>query len=103
MKAYEVAAEIVGVAASTVRDWVKEYEVMEYVVLESKRGRHTKTACPILNDMEFREEFKNYVRKSSCEKGIEHIGEPSRSLVVLVLLVTWVIRIPYPLNSANNP
>ena len=96
MKAYEVAAEIVGVATSTVRDWVKEYEVMEYVVLESKRGRHRKTACPILNDMEFREEFKNYVRKSSCEKGIKHIGES-------VLRVTWVIRIPYPLNSANNP
>ena len=70
LKAYEEAAEIVGVGTSTVRDWVREYEMMEYVVLESKRGKHAKTASPILNDFEFREEFKAYVRETSCEKGI---------------------------------
>ena len=41
---------------------------MEYVVMESRRGKHAKTASPIF-DPEFREEFKAYVRQSSCEKG----------------------------------
>ena len=68
MKAYNEAAEIVGVAMTSVRKWVREYEVSEYVVYESKKGKHAKTASPIF-DNEFREEFKNYVRKSSREKG----------------------------------
>ena len=71
MKAYKKAAEIVRVSRYTVRDWVRDYEMMEFVILESQRGKHSKTASPILNDMEFREEFKEYVRESSCEKGME--------------------------------
>ena len=51
------------------RAWVREFEMMEYVITDSKRGKHSKTASPILNDPDFREEFKNYVKTSSCEKG----------------------------------
>ena len=69
MKAYRVSAKIVKVDEATVRKWVHEFEMMEYVILESKRGKHTKSPSPILNDLEFREEFKDYVRASSREQG----------------------------------
>ena len=70
LKAYEAAAETVGVSKTSIRTWVREYETMEYVVVESRRGKHAKTASPIF-DMEFREEFRAYVRQSSCEKGTQ--------------------------------
>jgi transposase len=69
LRAYDEAAETVGVAISTMRAWVREYEMMEYVVLQSKRGKHAKTPSPILDDFEFREEFKAHVKNSSREQG----------------------------------
>ena len=60
-------------AESTIRAWVREFEMMEYVITDSKRGKHSKTASPILNDPDFREEFKNYVKTSSCEKGNRYL------------------------------
>ena len=73
VKAYKEAASTVGVAESTIRAWVREFEMMEYVIADSKRGKHSKTASPILNDPDFREEFKNYVKTSSCEKGNRYL------------------------------
>ena len=66
------------VATSTVRSWVREFEMLEYVVLESRRGKHSKTPSPILNDMEFREEFKQHVRNTSRELGKSKLGYPEQ-------------------------
>ena len=68
MAAYEHTANTVGAGSSTVRAWVREFETLEYI-LDSRRGKHSKTDCPILDDLEFREEFKTQVRKTSREQG----------------------------------
>ena len=85
LRAYEEADETVGVAISTMRAWVREYEVMEYVVLESKRGKHAKTPSPILNNFEFREEFKAHVKNSSREQGkytLHKIGQSLKKTLI---------------------
>ena len=68
MRAYEHAAKIVKVGESTVRKWVQEFELMEFIV-KSKRGAHAKTWCPILEDPEFREKFIQHVRQTSRIQG----------------------------------
>ena len=68
LDAYEKAANTVRVGISTVRNWVKDFEVEEYII-DSMRGKHSKTATPILDNLEFREEFKSHVRQTSREQG----------------------------------
>ena len=66
--AYENTAQTVKVAPRTVRSWVQDFEASEFIA-ESRRGCHTKTTSPILEDEEFREEFKQHVRENSREQG----------------------------------
>ena len=66
--AYEMAAKTVKVCTRTVRAWVQDYEATQYI-LQSKRGRHSKTSSPILEDLEFRERFKEHVRLNSRVQG----------------------------------
>ena len=68
MVAYIKAADIVKVAPKTVRMWVQDFEVSEFIA-ESRRGRHSKTSSPIVDDPEFREMFKDYVRNNSRKQG----------------------------------
>ena len=70
LDAFKVAANTVKVGTCTVRDWVRDFELQEYIV-DSRRGKHSKTESPILDNPEFREEFKAYVRQSSREQGME--------------------------------
>ena len=64
-------SDLVQVSERTVRRWVAEYETLEYVS-KSQRGKHSKVASPI-NDPEFREEFKAYVREASRPRGTSPI------------------------------
>ena len=68
MQAYNKAAGIVKVAPKTVRMWVQDFEASECIA-DSRRGRHSKTSSPIVDDPEFRELFKNYVRNNSRKQG----------------------------------
>ena len=68
MEAYNNAAEIVKVAPKTVRMWVQDFEASECIA-ESRRGRHSKTSSPIVDDPDFREMFKDYVRSNSRKQG----------------------------------
>ena len=67
-KSAEHAANLVGLSLWTVADWVREFETTTFLV-ESKRGRHAKTATPI-NDEGFRAEFKAHVKENSRLSGI---------------------------------
>ena len=68
IEGYKKAAKTVSVATRTVRSWVQDYEATQFIA-ESRRGRHSKTSSPILEDLEFREEFKEHVRQTSREQG----------------------------------
>ena len=52
LDAYEVAAKTVNVGTSTIRSWVIEFEAQEYIA-DSRRGKHSKTESPILDDLKF--------------------------------------------------
>ena len=67
LDAYEVAAKTVNVGTSTIRSWVIEFEAQEYIA-DSRRGKHSKTESPNLEDLKFREEFKCRVRETSREQ-----------------------------------
>ena len=58
----------VRVGIRTLRNWVKDFEVEEYII-DSMRGKHSITATPILDNLDFREEFKSHVRQTSREQG----------------------------------
>ena len=80
IEGYKKAAKTVNVATRTVRSWVQDYEATQFIA-ESRRGRHSKTSSPILEDFEFREEFKEHVRQTSREKGkIEFVPSEVRTL-----------------------
>ena len=68
IKGYKKVAKTVKVGTRTVRSWVQDYEATQFIA-ESGRGRHSKTSSPILEDLEFREEFKEHVRQTSREPG----------------------------------
>ena len=64
----EVAAKV-KVAEMTVRRWVQEFEAYNHI-MESMRGKHSKTSSPILTDPEFRAKFIAHVREASRPQGI---------------------------------
>ena len=69
MAAYESAAALVKVSSRTVRTWVLDFETYE-IISKSQRGKNSKVKyCPIVDDLDFREEFKNHVRQYSRQKG----------------------------------
>ena len=47
--------------------WVATFE-REGVIVESRRGKHSKTVSPIM-EIEFRDNFISHVRSESCKKG----------------------------------
>ena len=67
-KAYKKTAKTVKVATRTVQRWVQDFEVSQFIS-DSKRGRHSKTSSPILDNPDFREKFKDYVRQNSRVPG----------------------------------
>ena len=101
IEAYNKTAEIVKVAPSSVRTWVQDYEVSEFIA-ESKRGRHSKTSSPIIDDPNFREKFKNYVRKNSREPGTLVVLDPLlckvfKLFIVKVRRISLVLSLQYGL------
>ena len=69
MTAYSSVAASIRVSPTTVRSWISHFEMYE-VIPKSERGHHSKvTYSPIVDDPEFREEFKIFVRENSRPKG----------------------------------
>ena len=68
LEAYRVAAQIVKVHTDTIREWVREFE-MDKFIIDSRRGKHSKTSSPILEDLEFREQFRSHVRETARIQG----------------------------------
>ena len=66
-KAKEHAANMVGMSKWTIAEWVRDFETHTFLV-ESKRGRHSKTVSPINNET-FRAEFKAHVKENSRKSG----------------------------------
>ena len=66
---FEKVSSKIHVHAQTVRDWIREFEGSN-CLSESQRGKHTKTSSPILDNQEFRDEFKAYVKENSKIKGL---------------------------------
>ena len=67
--AYQLAAEKVKVSPKTVSRWVLDYETYEYIA-KSNRGKNSKVYSPIINDPEFRDQFRTHVREVSRVKGM---------------------------------
>ena len=61
------AGKLIGISGRTIGVWVREFELKTYLV-ESRRGKHSKTVSPITN-ADFREEFKSYVKENSRKSG----------------------------------
>ena len=68
MAAYRTVSERVNVTEKTVRNWVSDFEMMT-IVRETRRGKHSKTMSPIVDDPEFKFKFKDYVRTNSRRRG----------------------------------
>ena len=69
MAAYSSVAASIKVSPTTVRNWVFHFETYE-VIPKSERGNNSKVAySPIVDDPEFRAEFKDFVRECSRPKG----------------------------------
>ena len=66
------AAGLVGVSHWTIQKWANEFETTTFLV-ESKRGKHSKTISPI-NDEAFCAEFKDHVKENSRKRGIVLLG-----------------------------
>ena len=71
MEAYKTVCEHVQVTERTIRAWVADFELMCFV-RDSKRGKHSKTLSPIMNDLEFKEKFKEHV-KCNSRKQVNYI------------------------------
>ena len=65
---YDRVARHLSINTLTVRRWVGDYEATHYIK-ESIRGKHTKMYSPITEDLEFRAEFKDFVKRNSKVKG----------------------------------
>ena len=63
------------VSPRTVSKWVLDYETYEYIV-KSNRGQHSKVYSPIVNDPEFRDQFRAHVREVSRVKGVSEKEAP---------------------------
>ena len=72
MAAYQTVSDRIKVTEKTVRTWVKDFDMM-MVVRESKRGKHSKTMSPIMNDPDFKAQFKEYVKSNSRKQGLYNI------------------------------
>ena len=68
MDAYRTVADKIKVSLRTIIHWIKEFEALSYI-RDSRRGKHSKTYSPILEDDDFREEFKSHVRENSKKQG----------------------------------
>ena len=68
MDAYKTVADKIKVSMRTFIYWIKEWEALSYI-RDSRRGQHSKTYSPILEDDKFREEFKSHVRENSKKQG----------------------------------
>ena len=67
-EAYEkVAARLKG-NVHTIQRWIKDFEALSHI-RESQQGKHSKTYSPILEDEDFREEFKAHVKENSKIRG----------------------------------
>ena len=79
------------VTARTVESWVHDFET-DLFIADSKRGRHSKTESPIMDNLEFREEFKQHVRQTSREQGITsavlNLVDTTNYLYFFELLIT---------------
>ena len=69
MKAYKDAADLVNVTEKTIRNWVADFELTT-IVRKSKRGKHSKTLSPIVDNPDFKLKFKEYVKASSRRQGV---------------------------------
>jgi hypothetical protein len=76
--AYEQVAARLKIGVRSIFTWVKDFEALNYI-RESKRGKHAKTYCPILEDEIFRAEFKLHVKENSKKQG-EIIDKSKTSL-----------------------
>ena len=65
---YDRVARHLSINTLTVRRWVGDYEATHYIK-ESIRGKHTKMYSLITEDLEFRAEFKGFVKRNSKVKG----------------------------------
>ena len=64
MAAYKIVSEKVKVTEKTIRNWVADFELVT-IVRDSKRGKHSKTMSPIMENPEFKAKFKDYVKTNS--------------------------------------
>ena len=82
-RAYRKVAKTVKVNKNTVRNWVDNYETMKFIT-ESSRGRHSKTRSPIIEDPQFKAEFKEFVKNNSRKPGKIFINLLVSSLICKV-------------------
>ena len=68
MQAYRDAADLVNVTEKTIRNWVADFELTT-IVRKSKRGKHSKTMSPIVDNPDFKLKFIEYVKATSRRQG----------------------------------
>ena len=68
MAAYKIVSDKVKVTEKTIRNWVGDFELVT-IVRDSKRGKHSKTISPIVENPEFKAQFKDYVKTNSRKPG----------------------------------
>ena len=61
----------VKLSEKTVRNCVADYDTM-LLVKKSMRGKHSKVDSPIMDDLEFKAQFKEFVKISSRKQGRTH-------------------------------
>ena len=65
---YDKVARCLSLSVATVRNWIRDYEALNYIK-ESFQGKHSKIYSPIIEDLEFRSEFKSFVKENSKIRG----------------------------------
>ena len=74
MAAYKLVSEKVKVTEKTIRNWVADFELMT-IVRDSKRGKHSKTISPIVENPEFKDKFKDFVKTNSRKPGKHRVDK----------------------------
>ena len=73
-EAYQEVAKRVKVNERTIFNWVDSYEKMLFVK-KSSRGKHSKTRSPIIDNLEFKAQFEDYVKNNNRNPGEPEISE----------------------------
>ena len=68
MAAYRKVSERLDITIKTVRNWICDFEVTNFMKM-SHRGKHSKTTSPIVDNDEFKTLFKSFVKENSRKQG----------------------------------